>query len=177
MDAVAVDGLTVHVKIGELPVTRPNPLPLQRRCGRDRLENKLGVTASVLVRKARRIKLQRQSCCVTEIAHGSIEARKQQQFEHCFFRVLQTQSAPKLVCQSCRFVELVAQSQQKPVLWAPTIVLRRATNQRLKLRLRQPGTCTEERDVHAPLVLALALGSCPVNDKLTLSQCEVATIQ
>jgi beta-phosphoglucomutase-like phosphatase (HAD superfamily) len=40
---VAVDGLTVHVKIGELPVTRPYPLPLHRRCGRDRLESKLGI--------------------------------------------------------------------------------------------------------------------------------------
>jgi hypothetical protein len=41
------DGLTVHVKIGDPPVTRPNPLPLHRRCGRDRLESKLGSRPSI----------------------------------------------------------------------------------------------------------------------------------
>jgi hypothetical protein len=45
LDAVAADGLTVHVKISDLPVMSPNPLPLHRRCGRDRLENKLGLAS------------------------------------------------------------------------------------------------------------------------------------
>jgi predicted acetyltransferase len=44
------DGLTVHVKIGDPPVTRSNPLPLHRGCGGDRLENTLGSTAMHLVR-------------------------------------------------------------------------------------------------------------------------------